>query len=249
MSMVTVGRGAQAPARWQLVACGLALFASCLLAASAGAFVSNLPPLFSAALTLDPEAKLPAPTRYSYRGIHTTVMPGIEAPLRTRLEARVPAALGDVLAFYRTELRKLGWQERQDNAVVTADHARLAFVSPIGPATLELDRNGGSTAVHLVQKNSDVATRANVLPEPGQAKLVFSNIGENEAVLAISERTIPRPAGANAVALDLVPGKYPYALSVPGRPATTNVLTVTAGDTWELTVGRDGEAWPPLQLD
>lgn len=246
--MATVGRGAQAPARWQLVACGLALFASCLLAASAGAFVSNLPPLFSAALTLDPAARLPAPTRYSYRGIHTTVMPGIDEPLRTRLEARVPAALGDVLAFYRTELRKLGWQERQEDAVVAADRARLAFVSPIGPATLELDRNGGSTAVHLVQKNSDVATRANVLPKPGQAKLVFSNIGENEAVLEISERTIPRPAGANAVALDLVPGQYPYALSVPGRPATTNVLTVTAGDTWELTVGRDGEAWPPLQL-
>lgn len=246
--MATVGRGAQAPARWQLVACGLALFASCLLAASAGAFVSNLPPLFPAALTLDPDARLPAPTRYSYRGLHTTVMPGFEAPLRTRLEARVPAALGDVLAFYRTELRKLGWQERQDDAVITADHARLAFVSPIGPAALELDRNGGSTAVDLVQKNSDVATRANVLPEPGRAKLVFSNIGENEAVLAINERTILRPAGAYAVALDLVPGKYAYELGVPGRPASTNMLTVTAGDTWELTIGRDGEAWPPLQL-
>lgn len=246
--MATVGRGAQAPARWQLVACGLALLASCLLAASAGAFVSNLPPLFSAALTLDPDAKLPAPTRYSYRGIHTTVVSGFEAPLRTRLEARVPAALGDVLAFYRTELRKLGWQEQQDDAVVTADHARLALLSPIGPAALELDRNGSSTSVHLVQKNSDVARRANVLPEPGQAKLVFSNIGENEAVLTINERTIPRPAGANAVALDLVPGKYAYGLNVPGRPATTNMLTVAAGDSWELTVGHNGEPWPPLQL-
>lgn len=246
--MATVGRGAQAPARWQLIACGLALVASCLLAASAGAFVSTLPPLFSATLTLDPDAKLPAPTRYLYRGIHTTVVPGLEAPLRTRLEARVPAALGDVLAFYRTELRKLGWQEQQDDAVVNADHARLAFVSPIGPAALELERNGGGTSVHLVQKNSDIATRANVLPEPGQAKLVFSNIGENEAVLTINERTIPRPAGANAVALDLVPGKYAYGLSVPGRPATRNMLTVAAGETWELTVGHNGEAWPPLQL-
>ncbi|MDA9497644.1 hypothetical protein [Bradyrhizobium sp. CCBAU 11357] len=246
--MATVGRGAQAPARWQLIACGLALLASCLLAASAGAFVSNLPPLFPAALTLDPAARLPAPTRYSYRGIHTTVMPGIEAPLRTRLEARVPAALSDVLAFYRTELGKLGWQEQQDDAVVGADHARLAFVSPIGPAALELDRKEGSTAVQLVQKNAQAATRANVLPEPGQAKLVFSNIGENEAVLTINQRTIPRPAGANAVAVDLVPGTYSYGLSVPGRPARTSMLAVAAGDTWELTIGRDGEAWPPLQL-
>ncbi|WP_028133684.1 hypothetical protein [Bradyrhizobium japonicum] len=246
--MTTVRHGAQAPARWQLFACGLALIASCLLAASAGAFVSNLPPLFSAALTPDPDARLPAPTRYLYRGIHTTMMPGLEAPLRIKLEARVPAALGDVLAFYRTELQKLGWQEQQHDAAVDADHARLAFVSPVGPAALALARNRDSTSVQLVQKNLDVATRANVLPEPGQSKLVFSNISASEAVLTINERSIARPAGANAVALDLMPGKYSYGLSVPGRRATTHMLTVAAGDTWELTVGPDGEAWPPLQL-
>lgn len=160
----------------------------------------------------------------------------------------MPAALADVLAFYRTELGKLGWQEQQDDAVVSADHARLAFVSPIGPAALELDRDAGSTAVLLVQKNAQAATRANVLPEPGQAKLVFSNIGENEAVLTINQRTILRPAGANAVALDLVPGTYTYGLAVPGHSARTNMLAVAAGDSWELTIGRDGEAWPPLQL-
>lgn len=246
--MASVGRGAQAPARWQLVACGLALLASCLLAASAGAFVSNLPPLFPAALTLDPAARLPAPTRYLHRGIHTTVMPGIEAPLRTRLEARVPATLADVLAFYRVELGKLGWQEQPDDALVSADHARLAFVSPIGPAALELERKDGGTAVRLVQKNLEVAIRANVAPEPGRAKLVFSNIGEAEAVLMIDERTIARQAGANAVALDLRPGSYAYGVSVAGRPATTNMLTVAAGDSWELTIGRNGEMWPPLHL-
>jgi hypothetical protein len=35
---------------------------------------------------------------------------------------------------------------------------------------------------------------------------------------------------------------------VPGHPATTNILDLAAGDTWELTVGRDGEAWSPLLL-
>ena len=64
IGMTTMRHGAQAPARWQLFACGLALLASCLLAASAGAFVSSLPSLFSAALTPDPDARLPAPTRY-----------------------------------------------------------------------------------------------------------------------------------------------------------------------------------------
>jgi hypothetical protein len=246
--MATVGHGARAPARWQLIACGLALLASCLIAASAGAFVSNLPPLFSAALTLDPDARLPAPTRYLYRGTHTTVMPGIEAPLRTRLETTVPAELGEVLTFYRTELGKLGWQEKPDGAMIAADHVQLAFASPLGPAALELSRKDSGTAVHLVQKNADVARRANVMPEPGQGKLVFSNISGTDAVLTIAAKTVNRAAGTNAVSLDLAPGEYSYELRVPDRAATTKTLTVAAGDAWELTVGRDGDAWAPLQL-
>jgi hypothetical protein len=244
--MRTVRSGVQAPARWWAFACGLVLLATCMLAASAGAWMPQ--PLFSADLTSDSDARLPAPTRYSFRGIHTTLMRGVEAPLRVKLEATVPAELGDVLAFYRRELGKLGWQEQHDGAVVSADHVQLAFVSPLGPAMLELGRKNSSTSVHLVQKNSDTATRANVMPEPGQAKLVFSNIGETEAVLGINARTIKRPAGANAVSLDLAPGKYVYELGVPGRPAHSNILTVAAGDAWELTIGRDGEAWSPLQL-
>ncbi|MHC2583821.1 hypothetical protein ACVI1J_003950 [Bradyrhizobium diazoefficiens] len=246
--MLTVRSGAQAPARWRAFACGLALLASCMLAATAGAFVPDLPRLFSAELTPDPEAKLPAPTRYSYRGTHTTVVQGVKAPLRIRLEATVPAELGNVLAFYRTELSKLGWQEQRDGAVIAADHVQLAFASPLGPALLELHRKDSSTTVKLVQKNALVATDANVMPEPGQAKLVFANISKTDATLTINEQTIKRAAGAHAVSLDLQPGKYSYEMSVPGHPATTNVLDVAAGDTWELTVGPDGDAWSPLLL-
>ncbi len=246
--MWKVRSGVKTPARWRAFVCGLVFLASCLLAATASNWVPYPSPLFSSALAPDPDAKLPAPTRYSFRGIHTTMMRGVEAPLRIKLEATVPAELSDVLAFYRTELGKLGWQEKTDGAVVAADHVQLAFASPLGPAMLELGHKDSSTSVNLVQRNQDAATRANVMPEPGQAKLVFSNISETEAVLTINERTIKRATGANAVALDLPPGKYSYELSVPGHPATTNILNLAAGDTWELTVGRDGDAWSPLQL-
>ncbi|MDA9506609.1 hypothetical protein XI09_18620 [Bradyrhizobium sp. CCBAU 11386] len=245
--MRTVGPGALVPAQWRAFACGLVLLASCMLAAGAGAWVPHLTALFSAALTPDPDTKLPAPTRYSYRGIHTTVVQGVETPLRTKLEATVPAELRDVLAFYRTELGKLGWQEQHDG-VVSVDHVQLAFVSPLGPGMLTLDRKDSGTTVNLVQKNASVATKANVMPEPGQAMLVFSNISETEATLTINDQTIKRAAGAYAVSLDLQPGKYSYEVSVPGHPATTNILNFAAGDTWELTVGRDGEAWSPLLL-
>jgi hypothetical protein len=173
---------------------------------------------------------------------------GFEAPLRTRLDTTVPASLGDVLAFYRTELGKAGWQEQHDGAVVAADHVQLAFVSPVGPGLLELGRKDGSTSVHLVQKNASVATNANVMPEPGQAMLVFSNISKTEATLMINDRTITRAAGARALALDLRPGRYSYEVNVPGHPAATRVLDLAAGDSWEITVGRDGEAWTPLHL-
>jgi len=246
--MRTVRLGAKVPARWRAFVCGLAFLASCMLAATASVWVPHLAALFSAELTPDPDAKLPVPTRYSYRGIHTTVVQGVETPLRIRLEATVPAELSNVLAFYRTELGKLGWQEQHDGAVVSADHVHLAFVSPLGPGMLALDRKDSSTMVNLVQKNASVATNANVMPEPGQAMVLFSNIGETEATLTINERTIKRAVGARAVALDLPPGKYAYELSVPGHPATTNSLNLAAGDTWELTVGRDGDAWSPLLL-
>ncbi|MBC9878126.1 hypothetical protein G8O24_12310 [Bradyrhizobium sp. INPA01-394B] len=246
--MTTVRRGTKVPARWRLFACGLALLASGVTAATASAWAPPLSTLFSSALTPDPDTKLPAPTRYSYRGIHTTVVQGVETPLRTTLEARVPADLGNVLAFYRTELGKLGWREQHDGAMISADHIQLAFVSPVGPGMLALDRKDSGTTVNLVQKNASVAINANVMPEPGQAKLVFSNIGETEATLTINDRTIRRAAGTRAMSLDLQPGKYSYEVSVPGHPATTHILDFTAGDTWELTVGRDGEAWSPLLL-
>jgi hypothetical protein len=219
-----------------------------MLAATASAWMPQLATLFSSALTPDPESTLPAPTRYSFRGTHTTIIRGVEAPLRITLEATIPAKLSDVLAFYRTELGKRGWQEKPDGAVAAVDHVKVAFVSPLGPGMLELGRRDSSTIVNLVQRNQDVAIKANVMPEPGQAMLVFSNISETEAVLTINDRTVKRATGANAVSLDLQPGKYSYELSVPGHPATTNVLDLAAGDTWELTIGRDGEAWTPLLL-
>jgi hypothetical protein len=47
--------------------------------------------------------------------------------------------------------------------------------------------------------------------------------------------------------LDLPPGKYQYALRLPGRPARTETLTVAAGDAWGLLVGPSGDVLP-LQM-
>ena len=52
------------------------------------------------------------PKQHSSTSLGTAKLPGIEAPFRRELEASVPAGLSDVLAFYRSELTKLGWQEK-----------------------------------------------------------------------------------------------------------------------------------------
>jgi hypothetical protein len=224
-----------------------------MLAASADTWAPHLPRLFSAALTPDPGAALPAPTRYTYREIGTTTMLGVEAPLRTKLIARIPADLGDVLAFYRAELGKRGWQEQRDGAVIGVDHVQLGFASPLGPAALELDRKDSGTSVNLVQRNQDAATQAQIMPKPGRAALMFTNLGDKEVLFTLDNRTITLPARAGkerpeAPLFNLPPGKYAYALKVEGRTDRDTTIELLAGDAWEVTVGPRGDLWSPLQL-
>lgn len=201
----------------------------------------------------DSESELPVPTQRSSTSLASTKMPGSTAPFRRELEASIPAPLGDVLAFYRTELTKLGWQEKTDGATVAADQAQIAFTSPQGSAVLKLGRARGETTVNLAQKNPDAATKADIMPKPGQARLMLGNIGPKEASLTINKQTIKIAAGTGSPQspkgpmLDLPPGKYQYALRVPGRPARTESIEIAAGDAWGLMVGPTGEVLP-LQM-
>ncbi|MGY4283469.1 hypothetical protein ACVWXO_002689 [Bradyrhizobium sp. LM2.7] len=205
------------------------------------------------ALKPDSESQLPVPTQRSSTSLATTKLPGSEAPFRRELEASIPAPLGDVLAFYRSELGKLGWQEKTDGATVSAERAQIDFTSPQGPAVLKLGRAGGETTVNLAQKNPDAATRADIMPKPGQARLMLGNVGPKEAALTINKQTIKIAAGAGGPQspkgpmLDLPPGKYQYALRVAGHPARNETLTVAAGDAWGLMVGPSGDVLP-LQM-
>ncbi|MGY3032190.1 hypothetical protein ACVIIV_001360 [Bradyrhizobium sp. USDA 4354] len=201
----------------------------------------------------DPESQLPVPTQRSSKSLATTKMPGSETPLRRELEASIPASLAEVLAFYRAELSKLGWQEKADGATVSAERAQIDFTSPHGAAVLKLGRAKGETTVNLAQKNADAAAKADIMPKAGQARLMLGNIGPKEASLTINNQTVKIAAGAGGPQspkgpmLDLSPGKYQYALRLPGRPARTETLTVAVGEAWGLLVGPNGDVLP-LQM-
>ncbi|QIP03408.1 hypothetical protein [Bradyrhizobium symbiodeficiens] len=201
----------------------------------------------------DSDSQLPVPTQRSSKSFATTKIPGGEAPLRRELTASIPAPLQDVLAFYRAELSRLGWQEKTGGAAVSAERAKIDFTSPQGPATLTLGRTKGETTVNLAQKNADVAAKADIMPKEGQARLMLGNMGSSEASLTINKQTVKIAAGAGGPQspkgpmLDLPPGKYPYALRMPGQPARTEALTVGAGEAWGLLVGPSGDVLP-LQM-
>ncbi|MBR0843829.1 hypothetical protein JQ607_26845 [Bradyrhizobium liaoningense] len=243
--MTTVRRGTKVPARWRLFACGLFLLASCVVASSVIGWMRQPPLKSSSPLTpADTGADMPVPKQHNRSSFKTTHAPGVEAPLRVGLEAHVQAELGDVLAFYRTELLKRGWQEKPDGAVVAADHAQLAFVSPKGPATLKLGRAKDETTVDLVRSDTEAAARANVLPTLGQARLIFGFLAPDMASLAINNQTIKIAGGVNhPQTLDLPPGTYSYGLLLSGRLVSTNTITVAAGEAWSLRLG-DGDQKP-----
>jgi hypothetical protein len=198
-------------------------------------------------LEADPESALPVPKQHTMTSMGTGKMPGSDAPFRRELEASIPAELSTVLAFYRSELGKRGWKESTERAVVKPDQVQLAFAASDGPATLKLGRSNGETSVNLVQKYPAAAVKANVMPKPGQAKLVFGNMGGSEASLTINQQTIKIAAGAGGPQspdrpmLELPPGKYQYALRLAGRPAKNNTLEVTADDAWGLMIAPSGE--------
>jgi len=224
--MTTARRVMQGPARWLLPLCGLVVLAGGLIAASAGGWLHRGSPQASATLTpADPGADMPVPKQHSSSSFSTTRVTGIEIPLRVGLEAHVQAPLGAVLAFYRTELPKRGWEEKPDGTVVAADHAQLAFVSPKGPATLKLGRAKGETIVDLVQRNTEAVAKANFLPMPGQARLIFGYLAPDVASLAINGQTIKN--GDDLV--NIITAKHPGSTVQVGYLRSGVKNTVTCG--------------------
>ena len=197
-------------------------------------------------LEADPDQALPVPKRHTMTSLGTGKLPGSETAFRKELDASVPANLGSVLAFYRSELEKLGWKESTDRAVVKSDLAQLAYATPDGPANLKLGRSNGETTVNLVQKIPQAATAANVRPKPGQARLMLANFGSSEATLTINKQMIKIAPGAGTPqsrgpTLDLPPGKYQFAMKVAGGAARSQTIELAADDAWGLMVSPVGE--------
>jgi hypothetical protein len=198
-------------------------------------------------LEAEPDSALPVPKQHTMSAMGTGKIPGSQDPFRRDLEASIPAELNTVLAFYRSELGKRGWKETAERAVIKPDQVQLAFAAPDGPAILKLGRSNGETSVNLAQKYPSAAAKAGVVPPPGQARLVFGNMGGNEVSLGINKQTIRIAASAGGPGspdrpmLDLPPGKHLYSVKVGGGPARNGAVEVAADGAWGLMIAPSGE--------
>ncbi|MDQ0474194.1 hypothetical protein [Labrys wisconsinensis] len=161
-------------------------------------------------------------------------------PYRRDLYTSVPADVASVLAFYRRELDKRSWKE-QPGAVVSAEAATIAFVSPKGPAMLKLAAQDGGTSVSLVALDRAEAEKDGLAPKQGQAKVEFSNASHGDAVFSVNEQTVkiaawPRETARELRTIDLPPGKYKIVVEIVGSPAQSVETTVGADETWDLSV-------------
>src|SRR5665213_626730 len=202
------------------------------------------PPASADDLVAEESGGLPVPKRH-------TMSDGTKTTFRRDLKASVPLNLSDVLAFYRRELGTRKWKEESNGAVMTDDHVLIMYTTADGPAVLKLGRKDGETSVSLVVKNPNEASKAGVLPKPGQVKILFGNINEAEAAITFNNKSIKVAAGAGTKApdgpiLDVPPGKYKYSIKLPGKPLHNDEVVLGADEIWGLMIGPGGVL--PLQV-
>jgi hypothetical protein len=166
-----------------------------------------------------------------------------------------PLDLAGVLGFYRLELSKRGWSEK-DGAVVEPGGAVIAFTTADGPALLRLTHQDGRTIADLSLRKP-AATDAAIRPVPGQARLLLGNSTDEEAVFTINEQTIKLAARAELTddpatgrkspesqEINLRPGAYKVSLKIATGAAQNREFEVVADETWGLVAGPAGVLLP-----
>jgi hypothetical protein len=225
--------------------------------------VAHCPPNYIAKRLLCAVASVAAPVQAASDDLATglprpkpwVLTTGKNSPFIKSAHVETPLDLAGVLGFYRTELSKRGWSEN-DGAVVEPDRAVIAFTTPDGPALLRLIHQDDRTIADLSLRKP-AAANADMLPTPGQVRLMLGNATDEEAVITINEQTLTLAARAghdltdaagrkspDSREIDLPPGKYKVTLKVASGAAQNREFEVAADETWGLLAGANGVPLP-----
>jgi len=173
---------------------------------------------------------------------HTDYMSttGAYPPWRT---AASSSDISSLVIFYRGELANRGWNERVALTRIDNGSAVLFFEGKTRRLKVNLKRDGDATSIQLIQTSESAAKAAGLLPQRGRAKVILSNPATSDAVITIQKLTYKVAAGTtppHGPILDLLPGKYTFTLTLPGREPRTEKILVEVNETWELRVAPEG---------
>ena len=166
-------------------------------------------------LEAEPDSALPVPKEHTMSSIAAGKLPGSEIPFRRELEASIPADLASVLAFYRSELGKLGWKEAAERAVTKPDRVQLAFTTPDGPGALSLGERTTKRRSTSRRKFRPQRPRARCCRSPGRPDFCSAT----SAIQRPRSPSTSRPSRSRLVPV----GRTPRARRWICRPANTNM--------------------------
>ena len=181
-------------------------------------------------LEADPESALPVPKQRTMARSAPARCPAATHPSGGNSKPASRPISDAVLAFYRSELGKRGWRKRLSARSSSPNRCSWRIPRPrAGAAETRPQpmRDIGQPRAEISASSRQGQRHAEA--GPGQAG--SRQYGPKEASLTINKQTIKIAAGAGGPQspkgpmLDLPPGKYQYALRLPGQPTRNETLT------------------------
>jgi hypothetical protein len=110
---------------------------------------------------------------------------------------------------------------------------------------VQLQTVDAETEFAIEARDVELARNGKMVPKPGQAKILLGNTTEAEVVVVIDEREYRIGAGvgsdgpAEAMKIDVKPGKYAIVIRVPGEDPQTETIDVEPDTTWGVVAFGD----------
>jgi len=175
----------------------------------------------------------------------------MKSMFRLEASAMVAASLETITAFYQREAEKRSWKGAAADGEVKPDATSLAYTTPDGPITLQLQHRSGWTSVTLVARKEREAAEAKMLPNPGAGKLMFANGLPAEWTAGIDGKSIRIKPGLgtkkpDGPSVDLKPGKYAVTLKSGAKSMPTVEVSIEPGQIWGVMLTEIGPL--PVQM-
>ncbi len=211
----------------------------------------------SGPLSLVEEEGFPVPSDYEY-------LSTMESPFAIIVTFGSPSDVDTLVDLYETELLGQGWEVTEHS--LDGDVARLYFENGEQKLSIDLRVNdgeispdlAGQTSVELTVKDPAAAAEAEILPPPGQARIMLMNAAEVNLMATINQQEfelIPIPMSTefpkDPPSIDLPPGQYTLTTGTPDGSVVNEDFEVgldkeiAPDEVWAFILDADG--MPPMQ--